>query len=182
VHRDPKPSNILVGDEGEALVADWGLAKLLGQPDAERPPIAVSEWANPADTAQGAIVGTPAYLAPEQWRGATDQVGVRTDVYILGGTLFHILTGRAPWHSADGISDTIKQIIAAHGPPRARAVNPAVPAALDAVCAKAMAHAIEDRYASPSDMAVAVGHWLAGQSASPVRRLVRALWPSRDKG
>ena len=98
VHRDLKPENIAVGEFGELMVLDWGLAKVLGEPDAEtsRAAVTIADGIDLGQTMQGRIMGTPGYMAPEQASGETDAIEPRTDVYSLGAMLFEILTGEAP--------------------------------------------------------------------------------------
>jgi tetratricopeptide (TPR) repeat protein len=98
IHRDLKPGNVMVGAFGEVQVMDWGLAKALADGRAEpgrSPGVEVSEL-----TPAGAVLGTPAYMAPEQARGQPD-LDERTDVFALGGILCTILTGRPPFEGAD---------------------------------------------------------------------------------
>src|SRR5262249_10274567 len=104
IHRDLKPQNVMLGDYGETLVVDWGLARLLTrEEDATAPP----GWARQASagdstpTEQGAAVGTPAYMPPEQARGQQELVGVPSDVFALGATLYQILTGQSPYRGKD---------------------------------------------------------------------------------
>src|SRR5262249_29410161 len=88
VHRDLKPSNILLGSFGETLVVDWGLAKPAAASGPERDPTP-EPAAGPADLTQdGAVIGTPAYMSPEQAVGRWDRVGPASDVYSLGATLY----------------------------------------------------------------------------------------------
>ena len=106
IHRDLKPANIMVGSFGEVQVMDWGAAKLLGQRDdsddvpaapakVEETVIATGRSHSAADESRvGTVIGTPAYMAPEQARGNVDAVDERADVFALGSILCEILTGR----------------------------------------------------------------------------------------
>jgi serine/threonine protein kinase len=177
VHRDPKSANVLLGQYGEILVVDWGLAKLVGRED-DLPAVGVSEWAAGEGTRTGSVLGTPAYMAPEQARGLTQEVDARTDVYVLGALLFEVLTGQVP-HAGQTVLAVLERVL--KGPtPSARAVNPAVPPALDAICARAMARAQADRYPSAAELGQDVERWLAGEAVSVYaeswfRRLRRRL-------
>src|SRR5205085_1037936 len=106
IHRDLKPQNVVLGDFGEVMVLDWGLAKLVSQPEAEAPlpPIAGTGDVDIGATLPGQVLGTPAYMAPEQAAGQTAAVGPAADVYGLGAILFEILAGRPPFFGHD-ISD-----------------------------------------------------------------------------
>ena len=143
IHRDLKPQNVVLGEYGEVIVLDWGLAKVMGEPDDEAPPIALSPDAQTDLTRVGATFGTPAYMAPEQAAGRIDLIDPRTDIFGLGAMLFEILTDQPPYLGRD-ITELLNRIIADKAP-RARSVGkrrdgiPFVPAALDAICAKAMA-------------------------------------------
>jgi tetratricopeptide (TPR) repeat protein len=164
VHRDLKPENIILGGFGEVIVLDWGLAKLVDQPEEETGAetsehISVGEDAK-LDKTQG-LMGTPPYMAPEQVDAKQDQIDCRTDVYALGAILFEILTGHAP---AEGTSTAeIFDRIRTGRIPRARQLEPSVPRALEAVCAKAMALDRSGRYPKASDLADDVRRWLAGE-------------------
>lgn len=169
INFDPKPSNILLGRHGETFVADWGLASVKNR---QGEGVELSEWARPLELAQGNIMGTPAYMAPEQW--GTKQPDARTDVYVLGSTLFHILSGQPP-RSGKKIYEIALE--ATQGPtPRVRDVNPNAPAALAAVCAKAMAFKQDDRYQSAADLARDVRSWLAREPVSVYAESKLSRW------
>jgi tRNA A-37 threonylcarbamoyl transferase component Bud32 len=170
VHRDLKPENIVLGGFGEVVVLDWGLAKMVDRLDAdgEAPRVTLSDQATTTGTV--GAVGTVAYMSPEQAEGRTDLVDARTDVYGLGSILFEILAGRPP-HTGTDTAEVLREI--AHGDsPRARSVEPAAPAALDAICARAMAKARSDRYATATELAEEVQRWLADE---PVRAFPEGL-------
>lgn len=182
VHRDLKPENVLLGGFGELILLDWGLAKLVSQEGAEETSAVVIDTQDLGATTTGSVMGTPAYMAPEQAEGRSDRVDERTDVYGLGGVLFEILTGRAP-HAGDNASTVLRQIVAGETP-RPRLVNPSVPPALDAICCKAMAKAPSERYASASDLSDDVERYLADEpvtccSESWAQRLGR--WMRRNR-
>jgi serine/threonine-protein kinase len=183
LHRDIKPENCMLGEYGETLVVDWGLARLLDRPEAdqtaaERPVFAASGNGSAA-TEMGHVVGTPAFMPPEQANGRLDLLGPPSDVFSLGATLYAILTGHAPY---DG-NDVLVQAATAEVLP-ARQRKRSVPAALEAVCARAMAAKPQDRYASAKALAQDVQRWLADEPVSAYREpwAVRAArWLRRHK-
>ncbi|HEY1434949.1 MAG TPA: serine/threonine-protein kinase, partial [Thermoanaerobaculia bacterium] len=136
-HRDLKPENVMVGPFGEVLVMDWGVAKALA---AEPRPQASEALVAPAGaaTAEGAVVGTLSYMAPEQAEGAGDRTGTPADVYGLGAILYFLLTGRAPFEGKAADRRALGAASRAEPPPPRR-VNPAAAPALEAIVLKAMA-------------------------------------------
>src|SRR5262249_31416389 len=110
LHRDLKPKNVALGDFGEVLVLDWGLARVLGQGDGATSlaPVAVPRAAARAATLQGHVLGTPSYMAPEQAEGHNERLGRHTDVYGLGAILYEILTGEPPFTGPDTMSILLK--------------------------------------------------------------------------
>lgn len=162
LHRDVKPANIMVGKYGETLVVDWGLAKIIGGGGHHQimyQEIVGAEGLTP--TAKGTAVGTPAYMSPEQAVGDIDELSPRTDVYSLGVTLYHILTGRLP-HEEGSVSGVIEQI------KKETALAPCkhcswVPRPLESICLKAMAARTSDRYPSAAALAEDVERWLADE-------------------
>jgi formylglycine-generating enzyme required for sulfatase activity/tRNA A-37 threonylcarbamoyl transferase component Bud32 len=171
IHRDLKPSNVMLGGYGETLVVDWGLAKAVGRPELVDHPgettLRPESAGSGEPTRSGSAVGTPGYMSPEQAAGDLDRVGPASDVYSLGATLYHLLTGRAPFTGED--LDQILWAVQRGEFPRPRAVAAGVPRALEAVCLKAMAPRPGDRYPSPRALADDVEHWLAGEPVSAWR-------------
>jgi PAS domain S-box-containing protein len=161
IHRDLKGQNVVLGDFGEVVVLDWGLAKLVDRPDtdAATPPITLdSDHASAPDlTAQGQTIGTPAYMAPEQAAGRLDLIDRRTDVYGLGAMLYEILTGHAPFLGHDTLE--VLRRVREEEPPLPRSHWPEVPPGLEAVCLRALAKRASDRPASASAVAQEVQHW-----------------------
>jgi tRNA A-37 threonylcarbamoyl transferase component Bud32 len=134
LHRDLKPQNVALGDFGEVLVLDWGLAKVVGKQEDPTSLLPVSLGQEDArdQTRQGQVLGTPAYMAPEQAQGRLDLTDKRSDVYGLGAVLYQILTGEPPFSGAD-TPEILKHIVQEPlVPPRQRVA--ATPLALQAVC------------------------------------------------
>ncbi len=165
LHRDLKPANIMLGQYGETLVVDWGLAKVIGRsdPSAGEQTIAPSSSGS-SKTLPGSALGTPAYMSPEQAAGELDRLGPRSDVYSLGATLYCLLTGKPPFEG-DDIGEILRRVRA--GSFRApREVDPALDRALEAVCLKAMTTKPADRYASCPALAEDVERWAADEPVS----------------
>jgi serine/threonine-protein kinase len=187
IHRDLKPANILVGEYGETLVIDWGLAKQLtpsgndGQaegPDTAGPAAGEDGTA----TASGEVLGTPAYMSPEQAAGRWHEVGPASDIYSLGATLYALLTNQAPFTGTNP-RKVLRQVEAGGFPPP-RQVNPATPRALEAVCLKAMAQRPAERYATALELAGDIERWLADEPVRAYREpgLVRlGRWGRRHR-
>ncbi len=180
LHRDLKPANVVLGDFGEVVVLDWGLAKLLGERPDGGPPateatglLAVSLETDSRDqTVQGQVLGTPAYMAPEQAEGRLDLLGPATDVYGLGAVLYEILTGQPPF---GGPAAEVLRRVAREEPPRPRQLVPATPPALEAVCLKALAKKPAGRYAAAGELAREVERWLGDEPVTAYRE----PWPMR---
>jgi tRNA A-37 threonylcarbamoyl transferase component Bud32 len=119
IHRDLKPENILLDAQGRPRVADFGLAKRCGPDD-------------PALTASGQVIGTPAYMPPEQAAGEADKIGPHTDVYSLGGVLYFLLTGQPPFRGKSATQVLAQVMLGEPTPPRQ--LNPQAPAALEEIC------------------------------------------------
>jgi serine/threonine-protein kinase len=149
LHRDLKPSNVLLAADGTPKVADFGLAKLLDRDD--------------GPTHGGSVVGTPSYMAPEQVDPRFGPVGPRTDVYGLGATLYHLLTGRPPFNAGESPIQTVQQVTTDE-PPGVRAESPEVDAVLDAIVRRAMAKQPSDRYPTAAALADDLTAWAVGRS------------------
>ncbi len=170
IHRDLKPSNILLGPYGETLVVDWGLAKVVGRDEPEPGGPAAEVTLQPtsgsgsSETVPGSVIGTPAYMSPEQAEGRLGDIGPSSDVYSLGATLFSLLTGQPPVADRE-VVEVLRKVQRGDLIP-ARQVNPRVPKALEAVVGKAMALRPTGRYGSARSLAADIDHWLAGEPVS----------------
>jgi serine/threonine protein kinase len=182
LHRDLKPQNVVLGDFGEVMVLDWGLARLMDRPDDEAAPLDLPEKGATGATLQGQVLGTPAYMAPEQAEGRLDQLGPATDVYGLGAILYEILTGQPPFSGSD--TATVLQRVIHEAPARPRSLHRGMPAPLEAVCLKALAKQAAARYATAKELAAEVQRWLADEPVTAYRDplLTRARrWAGRNR-
>jgi serine/threonine protein kinase len=164
LHRDLKPQNVVLGDYGEVVVLDWGLARLVGQAEGEAVPLEVSAEGEADATVQGQVLGTPAYMAPEQAEGRLDLLGPTTDVYGLGAILYEILAGQPPFAGPE--TTAVLRLVIHEAPLRPGA---GAPAALEAVCLKALAKQPAERYDTAKDLAGEVQRWLADEPVSAYR-------------
>jgi|GEM_PF-2742783 len=147
VHRDLKPSNIVLGTDGRPRVTDFGLAKDVVSAE-ER-------------TRAGQVMGTPAYMAPEQARGELSRVDARSDVYALGAVLYEMTTGHPPFQGG-GIADLIRRV--AHElPPPPREAAPGLSVALESICLKAMDPDPARRYGHAGEMGADLDRFLSGK-------------------
>jgi len=167
IHRDLKPGNILLDSNGEPHITDFGLAK--------------REAGEITMTMDGEILGTPAYMSPEQARGEGHQVDRRGDVYSLGVILFELLTGERPFRGSTRM--LIKQVIE-NDPPRPRKLASTVPRDLDTICLKCLEKDPARRYATAEAMADDLRRYLAGKAIlarpiSPAARVYR--WCNRNR-
>jgi serine/threonine protein kinase len=191
IHRDLKPENIMVGPFGEVLVMDWGVAKLLGEGPMEAAApragnggaelraienadliatLRLGSHYESGDTSGGMVIGTPAYMAPEQAMGKTELLDQRSDVYSLGAVLYFLLAGRVPFEftpPTDASGETARK-----PPPRPQQINSKIPRAIEAVCLKAMSERRAGRYASAEEVARDVVRFLDGQPVSAYRENV----------
>jgi hypothetical protein len=166
IHRDVKPSNIVIKPDGHAVLVDFGLARSLSADD------------EASLSVVGAIIGTPSFMSPEQVEGRHDLLGPATDIYSLGATLYTLLAGRPPFHGRSTM-ETLRQIPEVEPEPPRR-LNPTVPRDLEAVCLKALRKRPADRYATAHAMAEDLRRFLDGRpilarSPGTPERLVRWL-------
>jgi len=164
VHRDIKPDNVMLGEFGETVVLDWGLAKVRGQADLRgrelQRELELLQEGTGSQTVAGTAVGTPAYMSPEQAEGDLERVDERSDVWSLGAVLYQVLTGRMPFEGRHAFEVLGKVMRGAFRPvPEA---CPQAPAELAAVCAKALSREREARYPGAAALAREVEAYLTG--------------------
>jgi serine/threonine protein kinase len=198
LHRDLKPENIMVGEYGEVLVMDWGLAKVLGEREEQGSSVSrVNDTGDYGMTMEGEVMGTPQYMSPEQAIGMVAELDQRSDIYSLGGILYAILTLRPP---IDGTTldevltkvknGNISSMVTKRGGKAAvtvgapNAMGAEVPEALQAVTLKAMATDRNKRYASVEAFAGDIERYQNGfatqaEDAGTFKRI--KLWVGRNK-
>jgi tRNA A-37 threonylcarbamoyl transferase component Bud32 len=160
IHRDIKPANILLDDDGRPHLMDFGLAK--------------REAEDTVMTQDGQVLGTPAYMSPEQARGESHRVDVRTDIYSTGVVLYELLTGERPFRGNRRM--LILQVMDDEPRPP-RQLNDKIPRDLETICLKAMAKSPARRYPSAKELAEDLRRYL---NAEPIR--ARPIgWPERMK-
>ncbi len=160
IHRDVKPSNLIRTPDGRVLITDFGVAK---------------ELTEAGLTASGALLGTPAYMSPEQAAGSKEPITPRTDVYSLGATLYDLCTGRRPF-MADSFEATLAKVLF-HDPERPLLSKPDLPLDLDTIILKAMAKEPDRRYPTAQDLAEDLGRFLRGEPilARPMTTVNRVM-------
>lgn len=158
IHRDIKPTNVMIGAFGETVVIDWGLAKVVDKEDAVAEELTKSiekfrRSGVKSDelTQEGDLLGTPTYMAPEQARGDVDAVDTRSDVFALGTVLYEILTGRTPFGGTD--TKELLENIELRDPEPIGSLEPEAPPELASICMKALAKGKADRFQTPSLLA-----------------------------
>jgi hypothetical protein len=166
VHRDIKPHNVMIDAEGRPQIMDFGLAKRVDQ-DSKM-------------TSEGALLGTPAYMPPEQARGDIERIGPHSDQYSLGTVLYELLTGKRPF---DGTPAAVTAKAASEEPPAPRTINSEIPEDLEAICRKAMEKDPARRYVNCIALAADLANWEQGEAtaARPLSSMERAKrWAQRS--
>ncbi len=180
LHRDLKPANILLGNHGEVLVVDWGIARVIGGPMADAPP-SRRLWSMEGEPRRERVRGSPPYMAPEQVKHP-DQVGPAADVFCLGVMLYEAITRLTPWtgNDVDTIVDGLCHM--APVPPRERAPAMSIPGELEEICLRALEKFPGHRYANASELAEALDGWLAGgRRREAAERRLREASSMRDR-
>jgi WD40 repeat protein len=163
IHRDLKPGNILVNEDGQPKVLDFGVARTVG----------AQVSMTTIETQAGQLVGTVAYMSPEQIEASPDAIDTRTDIHALGVILFRVLTGRLPFGHDDPPLPELARRIAHEDAPRLGSIDPALRGDLDIITARALAKEKERRYPSAESMANDLRRYLAGQ---PISAAADSAW------
>ncbi len=193
LHRDMKPSNILLDQAGHPYVSDFGLARIVRESELSLSLLSIPPAADGSPsleafrsmTRTGAIIGTPGYMAPEQAIGDPSQIGPATDIYSLGAVLFAMLTGRSPFQCASPADAVIMAL--EHEPPPPRLLNPAIDVDLEMIVLKALQKPADLRYITADDFADDLQAFLsnepvAARSSRLADVLSRAFRPTHHAG
>ncbi len=176
IHRDLKPDNIMVGDYGEVLVMDWGLAKVCGESESRahlfgEDSVLTARTESGLKTVAGSVQGTPSYMSPEQARGEQDSIDSRSDVFGLGGVLYTLLCYQAPFRGR-----TVEEILSSARtgnvipPSRVAPKRTEVPPDLEAICLKALSGERESRHADAREFQQDLQSYIEGTRDRQRRR------------
>jgi len=167
IHRDLKPSNVMVGEFGQVTVLDWGVAKVVGSDDES---VRLGRALTDSPDRSDQLIGTPAFMAPEQALADHDAVDERTDVFAIGAMLYFVLTGHTPYQG----HNLPQQIWMAQSgdviPPESWECSRPLPTTLIHVALKAMAHDPRDRYSSAADLGNQLERFLRGTWSLPQKK------------
>ena len=167
IHRDIKPANVMLGEFGETLLLDWGVAKVLGEKASEQEQlVSTSRTQTTDETQMGLVTGTPAYMAPEQAAGRIDRLNQKTDIFALGALLYELLTYRSPFRKASQ-RETLRAVIVDEPPafdswPEISPVSDK----LAEICLRCLRKRPRDRYDSVNDILADLLHYLEGVEES----------------
>ncbi len=150
LHTDLKPSNVMIGDFGEVVVVDWGLAQIQGPVGAEQARAQMS-------------AGTPQYMAPEQASSKSTELDARADVWSLGAILYEILCGVVPFDGTTSMAVMIRLVTEDAVPPSQRAPDRGVPPELERICLRALARHRDQRTRAVPDLLADVEAWIEGR-------------------
>ncbi len=164
VHRDIKPQNIMIGQFGETVVLDWGLAKVQGESDLTASQLKKDSlsFKNVADaTIDGKTVGTPSYMAPEQARGNIGGIDEKSDIYSLGAVLYEIMTGVPPFRG-DSVTEILEKVMHGDFIP-VKEMEPDTPPDLCAVVEKSLCSVPRERYSSVMEISREIENYMSGR-------------------
>lgn len=175
IHRDLKPANIMIGDFGETLVMDWGIAKVLNQsssPELKSNEINPISAGDTSRTLSGTILGTPGYMAPEQAAGEVSAINQHSDIYTLGAILFFLLSGETP-PQITTVSAPPKKILQLLTQVSGKTVN--IPKPLKYICQKAMFASPEGRYPTVQALISDIDNFLDDMAISAYKENILEL-------
>ncbi len=186
IHRDIKPQNVMIGEFGETVVLDWGLAKVKGQTDEPSGKLKLEieelKASSGFKTIAGRALGTPSYMPPEQAEGKLDEIDEQSDGYSLGAVLYEILTGKPPFEGTT-VYEIISNVIEEE-PDNLMKSDSEIPVELSAICMKAISKKKSERYGSAKDIADDIKKFMTGSMVSaykynPIEKLKK--WASKNK-
>lgn len=181
IHRDLKPLNVMIGEFGETIVLDWGLAKVKGQEDVRAGALEreLEEMRGKEEADSGMVtmvgrpIGTPAYMSPEQASGDLEEIDERSDVWSLGAMLFYLLTGQRPFQGKRA-SEVIRNVLESEIPDP-RSIEPRAPMDLCSVALKCLSRDKQERYPSARELASDISAFLSGGLVTAFDYSVRDL-------
>lgn len=173
IHRDLKPANIMIDRRNEPIVMDFGLARQFGDEENDEPEeapispdaLATSRKMEARITIPGTVMGSPGYMAPEQLQGDQSKIGPASDVYAMGVLLYELLTGQLPFPGTGTLMSVVNAVMS-DPPPDATIIRSTLDPKVAAVCRKAMAKRVEERYESMQTFALAITRLLKSDTDS----------------
>ena len=183
IHRDIKPGNIMVGPFGEVLLLDWGLAKYSGSTEEVdiKKKLEETNHDSPLMTMDGIIKGSLAYLSPEQANGEIKEIDHQTDIFLLGGTLYHMLTLEPPYTSKSMVEIIRKAENANFTHPNDTESGKRIPEALVNIIMKSMAGSKEERFQTVTELSKKVDDYIEGRNVSLLKTFPKGSMLIEDK-